>query len=195
VGVLALQGDFEAHARALAEIGARPIYVTRPGHLDGLQALVLPGGESTTIAKLIQAYGLRAPLEAFWRSRRPLLGTCAGAILLARGVAERPGEERLGCIDIDVERNGFGRQIDSFECDVEAPSLGAEPVRAVFIRAPRVVRAGAGVEVLARLRGECVLAREKNVLIATFHPELTPDRRVHRLLLDMRSQRSELSAA
>jgi 5'-phosphate synthase pdxT subunit len=195
VGVLALQGDFEAHGRALAEAGARPVYVTRPGHLDGLEALVLPGGESTTIVKLMQATGLRAPLEAFWRSGRPLLGTCAGAILLSHGVVGHPDQERLGCIDIDVERNGFGRQIDSFECDVDAPALGPEPLRAVFIRAPRVVRTGAAVEVLARLRGECVMAREKNVLIATFHPELTPDRRVHRLFLAMRGPRSERSAA
>jgi 5'-phosphate synthase pdxT subunit len=195
VGVLALQGDFEAHGRALAELGVRPVYVTRPAHLDGVEALVLPGGESTTIVKLMQAYDLRAPLEAFWRSGRPLLGTCAGAILLARTVMGRPEQDRLGCIDIDVERNGFGRQIDSFECDLDAPLLGPQPLRAVFIRAPRIVRAGPQVEVLARLRGECVLARENNVLVATFHPELTPDRRVHRLLLEMRERRPARSAA
>jgi 5'-phosphate synthase pdxT subunit len=195
VGVLALQGDFEAHSRALAEAGARPVFVTRPAHLDDLEALVLPGGESTTIVKLMHAYGLRLPLETFWRSGRPLLGTCAGAIVLARGLVGRPDQDRLGCIDIDVERNGFGRQIDSFECDVDAPALGPEPLHAVFIRAPRIVRTGAAVEVLSRLRGECVLARQNNVLVATFHPELTPDRRVHRLLLAMRSPRTERSAA
>lgn len=195
VGVLALQGDYEAHARALAELGAEPLYVTRPAHLDAVDSLVLPGGESTTMAKLIEAYALAPALAGLRRAGRPLLGTCAGLILLASEIAGHPDQLRLGLIDVSVRRNAFGRQVDSFETRLEAPALGREPLPAVFIRAPRIVRVGAGVEVLARLGEECVLARQGCVLVATFHPELTPDRRVHRLFLSMGEPGAERSAA
>ena len=195
VGLLALQGDYEAHARALAELGARTRYVTRLEHLEEADSLVLPGGESTAMVKLIEAYGFQPALAAFQRSGRPLFGTCAGLILLSRGVAGYPNQLSLGLIDVDVERNAYGRQVESFETALEAPELGAEPLPAVFIRAPRIVRLGAGVEALARLNGECVLARQANVLVATFHPELTVDRRVHRLFLAMGDGRAARCAA
>lgn len=195
VGLLALQGDYEAHARALAELGARTRYVTRPAHLEEVDSLVLPGGESTTMVKLIEAYGFQPALAAFQRSGRALFGTCAGLILLSSEVAGYPNQLRLGLIDVSVERNAYGRQVESFATTLEAPALGAEPLPAVFIRAPRITRLGAGVEALARLDGECVLARQANVLVATFHPELTADRRVHRLFLDSGQPRAGRRAA
>ncbi len=185
VGLLALQGDYEAHAKALADLGAGTRYVTRPAHLDEVDSLILPGGESTTMCKLIQAYDLEGALRDFQRSGRPMFGTCAGLILLASEIVGYPEQLRLGLIDLSVERNAFGRQLESFETVLESPALGAPGLPAVFIRAPRIVRTGPGVEVLARLGEECVLARQGSVLVATFHPELTSDRRVHRLFLDM----------
>ncbi len=185
VGVLALQGDFARHAAALEALGARPVRVTAPRDLDGLDALVLPGGESTTMVRLIDAVGLRAPLEAFIASK-PVLGTCAGVILLGRGGAHLPAPP-FGGIDAEVERNAWGRQIDSFTAPVDAPRLG-EPCEGVFIRAPRIRAVGPDVEVVARLggerAGEIVGVRQGRLVGLCFHPELTPDLRFHRWFLD-----------
>ena len=179
IAVLALQGDFEAHCRKLAAMGVGSMEVRRPGQLAAAAGLILPGGESTTLWKFFEAEPWEEAIARFARSGRPILGTCAGAILLAKEVSN-PVQKGLGLIDVGVERNAFGRQLDSFVGDVEAPALGGR-LPAVFIRAPRIRRVGAGVEVLATLRGESVLVRQGNVVAATFHPELTGDARVHAL--------------
>jgi len=177
VGVLAVQGDFEAHGRALSALGCDPVEVRRPEQLAGLDALVLPGGESTTITKGLEAYGLARPICDFARSGRPVLGTCAGLIVLDRN--------HLGLIDIEAHRNAFGRQVRSFEADLHVRGLGDEPLRAVFIRAPWIERWGDGVEVLSEVDGRAVVARERNVLVAAFHPELTDDLRLQALFLSL----------
>jgi len=184
VGVLAIQGDYEAHARALARAGAEAELVLWPKQLAALDALVLPGGESTTIAKGLARLALYEPLRERIHRGMPVLGTCAGAILLASRVENRP-VETLGVLDATAVRNAYGTQVDSFAAPVDA---GAAPelagLRCVFIRAPLLKELGAGVEVLARVDGEPVLVREGNVFAATFHPEITDDARVHRLLIE-----------
>ena len=188
VGILAVQGDVEAHARVLARAGAEPVRVRREKELDGLSGLVLPGGESTTMSKGIARLGLLEPLRAFVASGRPVLGTCAGAILLAREVENHP-VVTLGAIDVAATRNAYGTQVDSFAASLEEPALPElRKLRCVFIRAPKLRRPGADVEVLGRLDGWPVLVREGNVFAATFHPELTGDDRVHQLLLDAARQ-------
>ena len=185
VGVLAVQGDVEAHARVLAGVGAEPVRVRRDKDLDALDALVLPGGESTTISKGLDRLGLYTPLEDFARSGRPVLGTCAGAILLAREVENHP-VRTLGLIDAIAVRNAYGTQVDSFAATAEAaPPL--EGLRCVFIRAPRLRRPGPDLEVLARVDGWPVCVRQGRVLATTFHPELTGDPRIHRMLLELAS--------
>jgi pyridoxal 5'-phosphate synthase pdxT subunit len=174
IGVLALQGDFEAHARALEEGGAVAREVRTPEDLEGLDGLVLPGGESTTITLGIEREGLAEPLRELVRSGRPVLATCAGLIMLDR--------EHLGMLDLTARRNAFGRQLHSFEAGLELDGLG--PVRAVFIRAPWVEEHGPGVEVLAEVDGHPVAVRQDNVLAVAFHPELTDDRSLHRWLLE-----------
>lgn len=179
--MLSLQGDFARHGVALAALGTEPVRVSRPEHLAGLEALVMPGGESTTMLRLMEATGLRAPLEEFVRGHA-VLGTCAGLVLLARDAGELPAPT-LGLLDVTVERNAYGRQIDSFSCPIEVPALGA-PFDAVFIRAPRIRRTGPGVEVVARAAdGEPVAVRAGRVAGLVFHPELTPDGRFHRWFL------------
>lgn len=186
VGILAIQGDVEAHARALARLDAEAVAVLREKDLAGVDALVLPGGESTTIAKGIERLGLWGPLRSFGGSGRPLLGTCAGAILLARAVENRP-VPTLGLLDVVAVRNAYGTQVDSFAARVDPGAAeGLAGLRCVFIRAPRLREPGPGVEVLARVDGEPVLVRAGPILAATFHPELTDDPRVHALLLDAR---------
>jgi 5'-phosphate synthase pdxT subunit len=180
IAVLALQGDFEAHRKALVEIECPSFEAKRPQDLAAAEGLILPGGESTTLWKFFEMEPWEEALAAFAASGRPILGTCAGAIVLAREV-ENPTQRALGLIDIGIERNAYGRQVDSFIADVEAPALG-DPMPAVFIRAPRIRRTGQSVEVLGRHLGEPVLVRQENVVAATFHPELTPDRRLHRLV-------------
>ncbi len=187
VAVLALQGDFEAHRKALAQIGVESFEAKRPGELSGADGLIIPGGESTTLWKFFEAEPWAEAFRAFAGSGRPVLGTCAGAIVLAREVTN-PAQPGLGLIDIAVARNAYGRQVDSFIAEVEAPSLGA-PMPAVFIRAPRIVSTGPGVEVLGTYGGEPVLVRQGNVAAATFHPELTPDRRLQRLLFEPAASR------
>jgi pyridoxal 5'-phosphate synthase pdxT subunit len=177
VGVLAVQGDFEAHARALGKLGCDATEVRRPSQLRALDALVLPGGESTTIAKGIQACGLEQPIKDFVDGGRPVLGTCAGLILLDR--------IHLDAMNIEARRNAFGRQLQSFEADVSVQGLGDEPLRAVFIRAPWIARWGGDVDVLAQIDGHPVVARERNMLVAAFHPELTDDLRLHALFLSL----------
>jgi pyridoxal 5'-phosphate synthase pdxT subunit len=171
IGVLAVQGNFREHAAMLRRLGAEPAEVRKPEQLDDLDGLIIPGGESTTFMRLMRLYGLE---EAVRRFERPILGTCAGLIVL--------DNEHLGLLDVDVRRNAYGRQVASFEADLD---LGdGEPLRGIFIRAPRVERAGANVEVLAEHDGEPVLLRQGRFLVATFHPELTDDTRVHELFLD-----------
>lgn len=185
VGILALQGDIREHATALREVGAEPIEVRLPRDLVGLDGLILPGGESTTMRRLIDLYGLREPIVALAHAGAPVYGTCAGMILLADRIAG--GDEPvLRLLDITVERNGYGRQLDSFEADLAVPSLGDEPLRGVFIRAPVVSEVGPEVEVLARdPDGRPVAVRQGRVMATAFHPELTGDRRLHRLLLEL----------
>ena len=173
IGILAVQGDFREHAAVLRQLGADPVEVRKPEQLEGIDGLVIPGGESTAIMRLARIYGLEDALRRF---ERPVFGTCAGMILLDR--------EHLGLVDLTVQRNAYGRQVASFEADLElAGDEGS--VRGVFIRAPRVTDVGPGVEVLAELDGEPVLLREGRFLVASFHPELTDDTRVHELFLDL----------
>jgi 5'-phosphate synthase pdxT subunit len=182
-GVLALQGDFAAHAAALARVGAGGGEVRRVAELEGLDGLVLPGGESSTLLKLMAEEPWFEALRGLAARGGVLFGTCAGAILLAREVrgSSQPG---LGLLDVAIERNAYGRQIDSFETTLDAPSLGA-PLRGVFIRAPRFVFTGPGVEVLARHGTEPVLVRQGRVLAATFHPEIAGDDRLHRFAVSL----------
>jgi 5'-phosphate synthase pdxT subunit len=183
VGVLAIQGDVAAHGRAIERAGAAMVPVLREKDLDDLAALVLPGGESTTIAKGLARLALYEPLRAYARSGRPVLGTCAGAILLSKRVENHP-VETIGVLDATAVRNAYGTQVDSFAA---LPDPGAAPelasLRCVFIRAPQLTDLGPAVEVLASVDGRPVLVREGNVLAATFHPELTDDARIHDLLL------------
>ena len=171
VGVLALQGGFEAHARALEELGARTRIVRVPADLDGLDGLVMPGGESTTMTLGIEREQLAEPLRDFVRSGRPTLGTCAGLIMLDR--------DHLGMLDVSVRRNAFGRQRQSFEADLDVKGFNGGPLRAVFIRAPWVEQTGEGVEVLAQVEGHPVAVRQDNVLAVAFHPEIAGDARIH----------------
>lgn len=186
VGVLALQGDFACHRASLEALGAAVVRVALPGDLAGLEALVLPGGESTTMLRLIEANGLRGPLAEFVRAK-PVLGTCAGVILLASS-SDRLPFPTLGALDVTVARNAYGRQIDSFTATLDAPALGGD-YRGVFIRAPRITRAGAGVEAVATLPprdgrpAEVVAVRQGRIAGLTFHPELTTDLRFHRWFL------------
>lgn len=187
IGVLAVQGDFAEHAAALRRAGAEPVEVRLPAALDGLAGLIIPGGESTTIGMLMVQWGLLEPLRERIQGGLPAWGTCAGAILLARDVQDAlPGQPLLGVTDISVRRNAFGRQVQSFETDLEVPVLGPAPVPAVFIRAPKIQSVGDGVEVLARLDdGTIAAARQGTVLVTAFHPELTPDDRFHRYFVSM----------
>lgn len=177
VGVLALQGDFEAHSKTLRQLGAEPREVRTPADLEGLDALVIPGGESTTIGKMIESAELGPALRAHHEAGRPILGTCAGLIVC--------DAEHLGFIDATARRNAFGRQLQSFEADLEVEGVGDEPLRAVFIRAPWVESCGPGVEVLASHQGHPVAIRDGNVLACAFHPELTDDPRFHAIFMAM----------
>ncbi|HET7759920.1 MAG TPA: pyridoxal 5'-phosphate synthase glutaminase subunit PdxT [Gaiellaceae bacterium] len=182
IGVLAVQGNFREHAAMLRRLGADPVEVRKPEQLDGLDGLIIPGGESTAIMRLVRLYGLEDAIREFGR---PLFGTCAGMILLDRN--------HLGVVDLEVARNAYGRQVASFEADLELAG-DDEPLRGVFIRAPRVSESGRGVEVLAELDGEPVLLRDGRVLVASFHPELTDDMRVHARFLDLVREEANVRA-
>jgi 5'-phosphate synthase pdxT subunit len=185
IGVLGLQGDVREHARALDSAGATPVVVKYPHEIADVDAMVVPGGESTTIGKLLDRFGLLQPLSARASSGMPLYGTCAGAILLARGIVGREdAQHRIPLMDIEVRRNAYGRQIDSFETDLDVSGLH-EPFRAVFIRAPVIETSGRAVQVLAEHDGNPVLVRQGHLLASTFHPEMTGDDRVHRLFVEM----------
>jgi len=197
IGVLALQGDVREHVLAFEGLGVGVRDVRRPDDLEGLDGLVLPGGESTTLSLLLGSSGLFDPLATALRGGLPVFGTCAGMILLATDVRDgREDQRRFNVIDLTIRRNGYGRQVASFETQLAVPSLGEAPLPAVFIRAPVVEAAGPGVEVLATLPGtdgapdRPVVCRQGSVLVASFHPELTPDRRLHRLFLDMTDEES-----
>ena len=202
LGVLALQGDVREHVAALESLGEQVRTVREREDLDGLQGLIIPGGESTTLSLLLESSGLFEPLAEVIGRGLPVFGTCAGMILLAGTVLDgRPDQRRFGAIDLTIRRNGYGRQVASFECDLEVPTLGPEPVHAVFIRAPVVEEWGTGVEVLATLDarpsgapagdgprhgiGGPVVCRQGSVLTSSFHPELTGDRRLHQLFVEM----------
>ena len=187
IGVLAVQGDFEAHAAILRRLGAEATEVRTPAEMLGLDGLVIPGGESTTISRGIEAAGLEPALRAHHEAGRPILGTCAGLILC--------DSEHLGLIDATARRNAFGRQLQSFETDLEIEGIGDEPLRAVFIRAPWVERHGEGVEVLASQDGHPVAIREGSVLCCAFHPELTDDPRFHALFMAMSTAARERAVA
>ncbi len=185
VGVLALQGAFAVHEQRLRECGAAARLVRTPDDLSRVDALVMPGGESTTMSKLLTTSGLFDVVAARIDDGMPVFGTCAGMILLATDVLDgRPDQRSFGAIDIAVRRNGYGRQVDSFEADLDVPSLGGEPFHGVFIRAPKVERVGEAVEVLASHQGVPVLLRHGRVSVASFHPELSGDARLHRSFID-----------
>ena len=190
VGILALQGDFREHREMLERMGCRVVEIRKPSQVQGIDALIIPGGESTTIARLILSNNMQQPIRKFCASGRPVWGTCAGAILLARQVdnLDRPGIEVM---DIAVRRNAFGRQVDSFEADLQIRGVPGPPFRAVFIRAPLIEGVDPAVEVIARLEdGTIVAARQGNLLATSFHPELTGDSRLHEYFLAMCNTRA-----
>ncbi len=184
VGVLALQGDVREHIVMVESLGAEGIAVRSAGEFDEVDALIIPGGESTTIGKLADRYGLVEPLRRCIEGGLPTLGTCAGMIFLAAATSSGNGQIQLGVLDVVVTRNAFGRQVDSFEADLEVTGLD-DSVHAVFIRAPWIDKVGADVEVLASVGGHPVMVRQGSILATSFHPELTDDDRVHKLLLTM----------
>jgi len=185
IGVLALQGAFVEHARILQQLDVEASLVRLPKELDGLDGLIIPGGESTTISRLMADFHLMQPLMDLAQAGIPILGTCAGMILLARDVGGN-SVPSLGVMDIRVKRNAFGRQVDSFEADIDIPALGAPPFHAIFIRAPIVEKVGPEVEVLARLSdGTVIAARQDKLVASAFHPELTSDLRFHRYFLEI----------
>lgn len=187
VGVLALQGAFREHAAAVARLGAEAREVRQLKDMSGIDAMIIPGGESTTIGKLLVEWDMLDPLRERIEKGMPVYGSCAGLILLCREI-ENSNQPRLGVLDATVRRNAFGRQVDSFETDLEMPELGPPPFPAVFIRAPVLIGVGPKVRVLANVRGQAVAVRQDNVLATSFHPELTPDVRLHRYFLEMRKK-------
>ncbi len=191
IGVLAVQGAYVEHVRVLRAVGVEPVEVRLPEHLEGISGLILPGGESTTMRKLVQRWGLRQPIMDLAATGAPLFGTCAGMILLAREI--NGGEEPvLPLLDVTVTRNAFGRQLESFEAALTVPVLGDGPVHGVFIRAPVIERVGPDVDVLARIDdGRVVAVRERNVVATAFHPELAGETRFHRLVATMASEHDD----
>lgn len=190
VGVLALQGGVEPHLRALAAVGSRTRRIRRRSELDDLDGIVIPGGESTTIMRLLDVFDLRVALRERLGGGLAAYGSCAGMVVLASEVIDgRADQVPLGVIDAAARRNAFGRQRDSFECDLDVTGLAGPPLRASFIRAPRLERLGPGVRVLARVDGQVVAARQNRVLVTSFHPEVSSDPRMHALFLEMAGRR------
>ncbi|MDA8210818.1 MAG: pyridoxal 5'-phosphate synthase glutaminase subunit PdxT [Clostridia bacterium] len=184
IGVLAMQGAFREHGKALESCGCGPVEVRKAEHLEGLAGLILPGGESTAIGKLLVDFGLLDKIQALGRKGFPIFGTCAGLILLAKDIVGS-NQPRLGLMDITAKRNAYGRQVDSFEIDLPVPEIGDNPIRAVFIRAPYIEKVGPEVKVLASFQEKVILARQGNLLAAAFHPELTEDFRLHKYFVNM----------
>ena len=184
VGVLALQGAFREHVAAVTRLGATAREVRQLKDIDGIDALIIPGGESTTMGKLLNEWNMLEPLRQRILDGMPVYGSCAGLILLCRDI-ENSDQPRLGVLDATVRRNAFGRQVDSFETNLSIPEIGADPLPAVFIRAPVITGVGAGVKVLAEVDGQAVAVRQNNILATSFHPELTPDTRLHSYFLNM----------
>ena len=186
VGVLALQGDFREHINILKKMNIATREIRFPAQLDRIDGFIIPGGESTTINKLLDKYDFKEKLKRFAKSGKPLFGTCAGLIILACGIADEEGQ--TGLIDIDIERNAYGRQIESFEQNIRLNlnhKAGSREFNSIFIRAPRIIRTGKNVKVLGRYNEEVALAREKNILVCAFHPELTDDSRIHQYFITM----------
>ncbi len=192
VGVLALQGAFREHILMLKKCGADAVEIRIPSELDDVDALIIPGGESTTISKLMMEYGFPKKIKAFARQGKPIMGTCAGLIILA-GRQKGSKQNILNLINIDVLRNAYGRQIESREVDLEIPCLGKDAFHGIFIRAPQIEKAGPEVEALSKYQDKIVLAREGNIMVCSFHPELTNDTRIHKLFLE--SSQSKLFKA
>ena len=187
VGVLALQGAFREHVAAVTRLGATAREVRQLKDIDGIDALIIPGGESTTMGKLLNEWNMLEPLRQRILDGMPVYGSCAGLILLCREI-ENSDQPRLGVLDATVRRNAFGRQVDSFETELNIPEIGADPIPAVFIRAPVITGVGAGVTVLAEVNGQAVAVRQNNILATSFHPELTPDTRMHSYFLSFCSK-------
>ena len=187
VGVLALQGAFREHVAAVTRLGATAREVRQLKDIDGIDALIIPGGESTTMGKLLNEWNMLEPLRQRILDGMPVYGSCAGLILLCREI-EDSDQPRLGVLDATVRRNAFGRQVNSFETDLSIPEIGADPIPAVFIRAPVITGVGAGVTVLAEVKGQAVAVRQNNILATSFHPELTPDTRMHSYFLSFCSK-------
>ncbi|MBN3524381.1 pyridoxal 5'-phosphate synthase glutaminase subunit PdxT [Paenibacillus apiarius] len=194
IGVLALQGAVAEHIRSLEAAGAKAVSIKRPEQLDELQGLVIPGGESTTIGKLMRKYGFIDAIRDFSEQGKPIFGTCAGLIILAKHIEgqQGPEEPHLGLMDMTVLRNAFGRQRESFETNLNVRGID-EPVRAVFIRAPLIKAVGADVDVLCEVNGEIVTARQGHLLACSFHPELTDDANLHRYFAEMVKQRQNVA--
>lgn len=184
IGVLALQGAFREHQKILADCGVKSIEVRKSEQLNDIKGLIIPGGESTTIGKLLWEFKLFEPILTLAKQGMPVYGTCAGMILLAKEIAGS-SQPRLDLMDIVIHRNAFGRQVESFEADLQIEALGEKPFRAVFIRAPLILKTGMGVEVLARYEDKVVFARQGIFLVSSFHPELTDDVRIHRYFLEI----------
>jgi 5'-phosphate synthase pdxT subunit len=187
IGILALQGAVREHRLVLQRLGVETVNVLNPQDMEGINGLILPGGESTTVGKLLVRYGLLDPIADAGRKGLPIFGTCTGLILLAKHI-NRTDQYRLGLMDTHVERNAFGRQLDSFEADMPIPILGDKPYHTVFIRAPYIEKAGDHVEVLLRYEGKILFARQGNLVASAFHPELTDDTRVHEYFLRLINQ-------
>lgn len=184
IGVLALQGDVREHCNSIRICGAEPVEIKYRNQLTDVRGLIIPGGESTTVGKLMVRYGMLEVLTEMGRNGFPIFGTCTGLILLAKDIAGSD-QPRLGLMDVTVERNAFGRQIASFEKDLVIPELGSPDFHAIFIRAPYILKAGSGVQVLSKIDEKILMARQKNILVAAFHPELTQDPRVHQYFLKL----------
>jgi len=185
IGVLALQGAFREHRQMLEQCGVDVIEVRKPEDVEQIDGLIIPGGESTTIGKLLVEWGLAERIKARAQQGMPIFGTCAGLIVVAKEIVGYAEQPRLGLMDIAVQRNAYGRQVDSFEHEFTIPALGDRPFKAVFIRAPYIDSCESSVQVLAEHGGKAIFARQKNILVASFHPELTGDDRIHRYFLKM----------
>ncbi|GAV24085.1 glutamine amidotransferase subunit PdxT [Carboxydothermus islandicus] len=183
IGVIAMQGAFREHEQTLARLGVETLRIRRSEQLSQVDGVIIPGGESTTIGKLLGDFNLMEPLREKILKGLPVFGTCAGMILLAKEI-ENSNQPRIGTMDIKVARNAFGRQVDSFEIDLVIPEVGQEPVRAVFIRAPYILEVKPNVQILAKVEDKIVMARQENMLVSAFHPELTDDLRIHRYFIE-----------